>query len=40
MDYIVPQVEVLEVAAQTIFAASQDSDLVLGNGGNLDIFDI
>lgn len=39
MDYIVPQVEVLEVACQTVIATSQGQDLSLGNGGDLPIFE-
>mgnify|MGYP003296188478 CR=1 FL=1 len=39
MDYIVPETEVLEVAFQAVIAASQNDDLVLGNGGDLPVFE-
>ena len=39
MNYIVPEVVVLEVALQTVIAASQGGDLALGDGGDLNIFE-
>lgn len=40
MDYIIPQVEVIEVSIETVITASQDQDLALENGGDLSIFEL